>query len=99
MVDEERHRNSAPKRGLKGKKSLYEQTYPESNWVRPHRECPNPGVLHGGDKPPCLLGEPLDKTRGAVGAYSTFEECLCPGLATIKTRRAFHRHLPPFHTP
>ena len=41
-------------------------------------ECPRPGVLHIGDKPPCLLGNPLKQVEWLEKPRLYSQECSLP---------------------
>lgn len=59
------------------------------------------GVLHGGDKPSWLQGEPQELEKGWRSLDSTHKECAGAGLLTNRVERALHRgcHLTVLQNP
>ena len=57
-------------------------------------ECPRPGVLHIGDKPPCLLGNPLRQGEWQEKPRLDSQEWVHSGLLTTSMRKPLHGSLP-----
>lgn len=53
-------------------------------------ECPRPGVLHIGDKPPCLLGNPLKQVEWLEKPRLYSQEWVHSGLLTTSVRKSLH---------
>ena len=53
-------------------------------------ECPRPGVLHIGDKPPCLVGNPLKQVEWLEKPRLYSQEWVHSGLLTTSVRKSLH---------
>lgn len=65
MEKKQRVKTSAPRSDLKWRQGSHGKTLKlRSKQIKPQTDHPSPGVLYEGDKPPCILKEPLEQTEG-----------------------------------